>query len=51
MGTYDGVTFPKANWAGVGHSTHIAPLLTFEGDGEGSLSQLALYYQGAEESA
>lgn len=51
MGTYDGVTFPKANWCGVGHSTHIAPLLTRAQASYGNLSQVAIYYQGAEESA
>lgn len=50
MGSYNGVTFPKANWAGVGHTTHIAPLFTHSLAEYASLSQVALFYQGAEES-
>jgi hypothetical protein len=50
MGSYDGVTFPKPNWAGQAKSTHIAPHMTFEGEGPASISQIALYYEGAEVS-
>lgn len=50
MGTNVGVTFPEANWQGLGEVTHVAPVLTNTEAGYASLSQLALYYQGGEES-
>lgn len=50
MGSNTGVTFPAASWGGVGHSTHVAPLLTHSAAEYACLSQLALYYQGAEVS-
>lgn len=51
LGTNEGVTFPEANWGGVGHATHVAPKLVHHAAGAAaSVSQLALYYQGAEES-
>lgn len=50
MGTYDGVTFPKADWDGVGDATHIAPVMTHQGTGRASLSVLALYYDGQQEA-
>lgn len=51
LGTYDGVTFPKENWDGVGDSTHVAVNMTHTGDStHASISKIALYYKGAEVS-
>lgn len=50
LGEYDGVTFTKPDWAGEVSTTHIAPHMTFAGEGPASLSLLALYYEGAEVS-
>lgn len=50
MGEYTGVTFSQPDWVSVGSSTHIAPLFTHELAEYASLSIVALYYQGAEES-
>lgn len=48
VGEMPGVTFDgegAANWS---HHTHVAPKLTHEAEGFASLSNLALYYQGAD---
>lgn len=50
MGQSTGVTFPKPGWPGVGHFTHVAPLLTNDVAEYASISQIALYFQGAEEA-
>lgn len=48
MGEFEGVTFPKAGIAGVGHATHIAPKMTASEAEYASLSQIALYYAGSD---
>jgi hypothetical protein len=50
MGKDDGVTYTRANNAGVGHATHVAPNLTGTGGGYHTLSQIAVHYQTAEKS-
>lgn len=50
MGTNEGVTFPEADWDGVGIATHIAPIMRHQGTGAASISQIALYYAGQQES-
>jgi hypothetical protein len=52
MGENEGFTFNCPDWEAVGHTTHIAPVLTHQAAGAyASLSKLAIYYQGAEESS
>jgi hypothetical protein len=54
LGKYDGVTFTKANWDGVGDTTHIAVNMTRtvdDGAVAAGISKLGLYYKGAEVSA
>lgn len=48
VGELQGVTFNDATVAAVGHRTHVAPVLTHQGAGYASLSQIALEYEGAE---
>lgn len=48
VGSMTGVTFSDETEAGVGHATHLAPVLTHQGSGYASLSQIALEYEGAE---
>ena len=59
MGVNDGVTFSMPGWDAVGDSTHIAPEFTFDAGEDQvngttnpsrSLSEIALYYAGSEES-
>lgn len=50
-GTNVGVTFDKADWAAVGHCTHLAPEFTHTGDGNyASISNFAIAYSGAEQA-
>ena len=48
IGTLSGVTFSEEGISGVGHCTHIAPVLTHQGAGFASVSKIALEYDGAE---
>lgn len=48
LGENEGVTFPDANWAGVGHFTHIAPKLVGDSGSYACVSKLALYYAPAD---
>lgn len=49
IGDLEGVTFPEDGIAVGAHTTHIAPVLTHQGEGYASLSQIAIYTDGAEE--
>lgn len=48
IGEFDGVTFDGEQASHWTHKTHIAPKLVNEEEGYASLSNLALYYQGAD---
>ena len=48
VGDLDGVTFSKEFAAHASRHTHVAPKLTHEGEGFASLSNLAIYYEGAD---
>jgi len=48
VGELSGVTFNDETVAAMGHRTHVAPVLTHQGDGYASLSQIALEFEGAE---
>jgi hypothetical protein len=48
LGTMDGITWDLQNIGGMGHFTHVAPLLQSQGDGPASISSLALHYHGAD---
>lgn len=48
IGEFAGVTFDGEDAAHWTHKTHVAPKLTNASEGYASLSNLALYYQGAE---
>ena len=48
IGEFDGVTFGGEEAGHWSHHTHVAPLLTNNDIGYASLSNLALYYQGAD---
>ena len=48
IGELSGVTFQDDDAAGMNHGTHVAPLLVHEDTGYASVSQIALYYQGAD---
>lgn len=50
FGSNIGVTFQGANWMAGGHFTHMALKLTNEEEGYASLSNVALFYDGKEES-
>ena len=48
LGLLEGVTFPEEGIAVSAHTTHIAPVLTHQGSGFASLSQIAVHTDGAE---
>lgn len=49
IGQIDGFTYQQDNIAALGHFTHIAPLLVNQDAGYASLSNVTMYYQGAED--
>jgi hypothetical protein len=48
LGTLSGVSFPEEGISVEAHTTHIAPVLTHQGAGAASLSQIAIHTDGAE---
>jgi hypothetical protein len=48
LGLLEGVSFPEEGIPVDAHTTHIAPLLTHQGAGPASLSQIAIHTDGAE---
>lgn len=49
VGTLSGVTFPEAGISVPAHCTHFAPVLTHQGSGYASLSEIAVETDGAEQ--
>lgn len=48
IGALDGFTIQDYDTGGIGHFTHIAPVLTHEAPGAASVSSILLHYLGAE---
>lgn len=48
LGTLEGVSFPEDGIPVDAHTTHIAPVLTHQGPGFASLSQIAIHTDGAD---
>lgn len=51
MGVFEEFSYDTANSAGIGHFTHIAPMLTCESDGYARISNFAIHYTMAESEA
>lgn len=48
MGENEGFTYADPGWPAIGHTTHVAPLLTNTSSGYASLSKLSIFYDGVE---
>lgn len=46
-GTLDGITYSEDNIGALGHFTHVAPLLTHQGDGYASISNVTIHFSGS----
>lgn len=46
-GTLDGITYSEDNIGALGHFTHVAPLLTHQGDGYASISNVTVHFSGS----